>query len=780
MRSAMILGLIDDIGDAITGMIGNFLFGLLGGIFFRFIDWVQGLFRALAGLGPIQIDNQLVNDTPGETQDLVWWLIQTDVVQDVFWSLVTFSLILMFMMTGLAIIRNSYQDKPKPIGEILGNVFKGLIGMIIVPIACMVGLMFGNIILYAIDRGTSASGATSLSGTLFISAAYDANIARDPWDDDSRGLFTGLTTREERYTAFLANSNFEDYLKKNGGDKYTTLDTNWTEEDWNKIADYIDNAYVTGQLKDAIGLPITLYWAGNVSYAYRTWNINYLVLVVGGCLMLGFLFKMCFGMVGRLFKLTIDFVMIPVVMAMMPFDQKPVGSWKSDFIKNTTLAYTTVGVMNIYFSILPIVNKIELVGNQGFLTIVLKLILTIVGLFSAESIISSVGGWFGTGDLLSEGKNTLSTYQSGLKKVTEPVKKAAATTGKFIGAGMAAKKDGGSFFKGAFGNTVGTWAANKANESSILKGLKEGSKSYKTTKEAGGVFASLHSEDKQEQIKKDLAVTKSMTDINKAATSLGLTGDDRNDFILSKVAEEAKGVEGLDKKYNDIALAERNIEKTEKKIGALSSYTKATEAENKARTEVSTLLTSAGVAIDPGAIKTFLETGNFSNVAKMLSGITDADTKEIVKEALSRAKQQYDMANEYSFNALQTFMKQNKYTQVTSAGVTYTLEQLKNLDHEKLRNIIKDGKAKYEGDNGAKVTTALQAAAKKELTGLESTLNAEQFKLEADKKEADKLTVFAYRYKLEPKVVEKELASDPKFLAEVKKIAENIVKGKKI
>ena len=629
----MILGIVDDIIDAITGMIGNFLFGLLGGIFFMFIDWVQGLFRSLAGLGPIKIDGKLVNNVEGGRQDLVWWLIQTDVVQDVFWSLVTFSLILMFLMTGLAIIRNAYQDKPKPIGDIIGGVFKGLLGMILLPIACMVGLMFGNIILLAVDKGTSASGATTLSGTLFISAAYDANIARDPWDDDDTGFFSGLTTREERYQAFLLNSNFEEYLKKNGGDKYTSInpDSNWSEDEWNEVADFIDNAFVTGQIKDGFGIPLTLYTAGNVSWCYRTWSISYLVLVVGGCIMLGFLFKMCFGMIGRLFKLTIDFVMIPVVMAMMPFDTKPSQSWKGDFVKNTTLAYTTVGVMNIYFSILPIVNKIEFNGANGFfLNIVLKLILTIVGLFSAESIISSVGGWFGTGDLLKEGASVQSIAKS---KLLDPAKKAVGTTGKFVGAGMAAKKDGGSFWKGGFAGTAGAALNKRAGESALWKGMSEGGKTYKEQKEAGGVFTDIGTEERKKALKNQATTSKNVADLMEEANRLGLKGKEKEEFITGSSLGKKLSQELYAKENQEAATKRKSVEKKEKSLGSIDALNEEQERLGNLESLIGSEKYTALRSPSDDVIGEYMKTGVISE--KLQKAIDEAgDNKDAAMDAL--------------------------------------------------------------------------------------------------------------------------------------------------
>ena len=505
MQRSMLLAW-DFVAD-ITATIGGLLYRLLGSIFCRLLDWVQSIFRSLAGLNPIVIDGATVNQGD-EKYDIVYWLLQTDIVQDVFWAMVTFSLILMFLMTGLAIIRNAYQDKPKPIGGIIGGVFKGLLGMILLPIACMVGLMFGNIILLAVDSGTSVSGSQKLSGTLFISAAYDANICRDGNPSDKKAV----ERRASNFKELIDHTDFEDYLRENGLAEYGGLSESdlkgISPEEWEALADAIDDAFAGGFITYNGGDVLDTYDTWKVQTCYNLFDVNYVVFVVGGVLMLGFIFKMCFGLIGRIFKLTIDFVLIPVVMAMMPFDTKPSQTWKGDFVKNTVVAYSTVGVMNLFYSILPIVNKIEFSPESGMgwtagiFSSILKLIITIVGLFSAESIISSVSGWFGTGDLLKEGKDVYGTFKGGMEKIGKQTGKVTGGVGKFVGSGIAGARGTkgfgghvGGFFKGGFSGTVGASFNKKADESAFFKGIKEGEKSYKDNQQSGGFLGAIGTEE---------------------------------------------------------------------------------------------------------------------------------------------------------------------------------------------------------------------------------------------------------------------------------------------
>jgi hypothetical protein len=66
---------------------------------------------------------------------------------------------------------------------------------LLVPIATVVCLMVGNIVLRAIDGATKATTSGSASDMLFMSAAYNANKLRD--DDQDEALDTLKTMIEK-------------------------------------------------------------------------------------------------------------------------------------------------------------------------------------------------------------------------------------------------------------------------------------------------------------------------------------------------------------------------------------------------------------------------------------------------------------------------------------------------------------------------------------------------------------------------------------------------------
>ena len=477
----MLLDIGSWIVEKITSLIGNVLYKTIGQIIILLLDWLQSIFRGLAGLEGMRIDGVAVNGEGQESYDLAYWLISTDIIMDVFWSMVLFAAFLLIIMTVLAIIRNTYEEKQKPVWDIISASFKGLLGFIIVPAFAVLGLMFSNVILRAVDAGTSFGNSTKMSTNLFMSAAYDANRLRQEDVDDCRKAFEDI----------IDKTNFEDY--EDVGTYYANIGTLTLSDYNNVLARKLDDAFTAEKLvKTNTGDTLSPYKCYQVHTCYNTWEINYIILLAGGCTLIGVFFKMCWGMIGRVFKLCFDFVLIPVVNAMMPFDNgNAMKSWKGDFVKNVTMAYGTVGALNLYFSILPIVNKIEFnnggLQSTGFFNSIFKLMISIVGVFSANSIIKTVNGWFGVGDVLAEGDSTFKAFQGGMKSiksgfgVKDKLKKGAKTAmsmqGAFLG-GMKASNAKGmkAFGAGLMGAFSQTNAGKTMQELNWVKNVNEGKK----------------------------------------------------------------------------------------------------------------------------------------------------------------------------------------------------------------------------------------------------------------------------------------------------------------
>lgn len=629
-KLSTMLSLGETVIDGVTGVIGRALYDTFGHIIILLLDWLQDIFRGLAGLEGMKINGQPVNGGE-EKYDLVFWLVQTDIIQDIFWSMILFSAFLLIIMTVLALVKNTYEEKQKPVWDIISLSFKGLFGFILVPAMIIVGLAFSNILLQAIDSGTSFGNSTKMSTTLFMSSAYDANKVRIAVNEQSTGEC------REAFVYIVEKTNLLD-VDTSLQSAYNSLGT-LTLEDYDEIATKIDNAFTSGKMKGPRGyMDAQSSW--DVIIIYNMWKMNYLILIAGGCVLIGLFFKMCWGMVGRIFKVCFDFVLIPVACAMTPFDSgKANKSIQSDMVKNVTMAYGTVGALNLYFSILPIVNTIEFnnggLQSTGMMTAIFQLMISIVGLFSCNAIIKTVNGWFGTGDVLAEGDSTFKAFQGGMKSmrsgfgVGEKFKKANKFVGNKLGAykggALAAEKAGKSKFgqfkgglKGMFGTTA---AAKYMDEASISKnaiaGKKAGTDYWNEKNATKGTMMDMFSREniRTDRRKAELDMIKNLKAFDKSsagmndkqrANALYELGDIK--AILENGGWTIDGV-GSTEYLNATAGLQKSLKKDHAGSESLGAFMSAKE---KQRVAYATALNSLGLS--DNEIKNFLK-GDTSVVA---------------------------------------------------------------------------------------------------------------------------------------------------------------------
>lgn len=435
ISSSSILGLIDDILSGITTvLIGPLLWGLCD-IFFLILDMFETLYKKFAGIEDFMIGKDTVS------QDPVLYMMNTSVVQEIFFSILILSLILLIIFTIFAIVKNIYTEKPKPVGEIIRSSMKGLLMYLLVPVATVVCLLVGNIVLRAIDGATKLGGASGMSDMLFMSAAYNANRFRD---DDTEYAMKQLQSMLKdgeltpvNYEENKGNDRVQSYVKimeSYGVDVADKEIENTSLIDLEGIASAVDEAYVA----NVIGGNKWNFF--NVMQYYYIIKINLIMVWAGGAFMIFALGKITWGLVARLFKMTAYYAISPALMAMYPIDNgKAVGSWRSEMVKNGTMAYCAIGTLNVVLSILPAFSKLKLFG-VGLLDGLAVLFIDIVALASAEKMISTVSSWFGTGDALAEGK----AAQADTKKAKEVAGKGAKkASGIFAGiaGGRAAAKD---------------------------------------------------------------------------------------------------------------------------------------------------------------------------------------------------------------------------------------------------------------------------------------------------------------------------------------------------
>ena len=427
--------------DFVLGLIGTLMYPVFS-IIFVCIDGIQYLFYAFAGIDNMTFGNQTITSTNSgaETETgIVYYLFSNSLVKNMLISIMLLALFLIIIFTVMAFIKNAYSAKQKGWKEIIGNSIKGLANFIFLPVCCFLGVWLANILLQAINGATNNGGTVQMSRKLFIASVYNSNQFR--LEDSKPGDKKTAEDWEDLYN-FAVDQGYE------GADK---IKAGLTIEEY---ANIVDEIYSTTN--------VAIWNQISVGKWYQVWSINYLVLIVGGIFMLYVLCSLAFAMVRRLFVLIILFVISPGVCALYPLDEgKAVQSWSGEVKKQVLSAYGAVAGLNIFFSLMPLIDKIELftgginiAGNFGGINNLVQIFILTVGLMCVKEVIGLISGFVGGEDALGKGaslmKESKEKVKSGAKKATRfagtvsPYAAGAAKTffdvnaamGKSIGSGV--------------------------------------------------------------------------------------------------------------------------------------------------------------------------------------------------------------------------------------------------------------------------------------------------------------------------------------------------------
>lgn len=460
--------------------------------FFSILDVLQLLFRKLAGLdsyyiqtGGIESVGDIISggQTVQQTGDIVEEFIlgiftnKYPILYNVFWSFIILGVVMLFLTTLIALIRNEYtpeKDGSNSKSKVIGRSIKALLSFAIVPVVVFFGVYLCNILLRALDAITSGSSTDALG-------MPTTNLAQYSRSDDGGGNsyiayslfgfkiatnttpFSGVAFKASAYRANRArlSDEFVQLLNNDqGSDNYIT---NWSGTfigpDAETVATYIDNAFAnnvqfsnpqklsyntTYQKTNNVtavdiisGSDILLastvafrtldrYRVGVVWYYYDLWQFDFLVAWAIVISMLTVFINIIFGLMKRFFEVIGLFLVSPPVVALMPLDDGAAfGKWKGRFISKMLGAYGAVVGMNIMFIILPYIYRIKFF-NIGIVDAIIQSLFIIVGLVSVKSFIALMSEIAGGDDVQKAGVEIA-------KEVGATVQKAGAAAVKVAG-----------------------------------------------------------------------------------------------------------------------------------------------------------------------------------------------------------------------------------------------------------------------------------------------------------------------------------------------------------
>jgi hypothetical protein len=281
------------------------------------IDFLVDIFYKLSGLDTVKVD--------GKESDLLSHFLQSDNVKIAFFAVVLVGVMLLCLFVIMSIIRSEYVDanQKKTKGQILTKAGHSLLLFLLVPFVILAGITLTNVIMGAINGsmllGVTGGGRASFGGQILVTSG---NIA-----------WIGGGNRLQIEQNFI-----------NGTFNYSDLDL--------------------------------------VKRYYKLRDFNFFI-GIGSSIVLLVLFALAaLRFVQRIFDIILLYIISPVSISTIPIDD---GSrfklWRELLVTKVLSAYGIILSMNLFFLIIPQINKIQFYDN-AFGNGLIQLLFTIGGAFA--------------------------------------------------------------------------------------------------------------------------------------------------------------------------------------------------------------------------------------------------------------------------------------------------------------------------------------------------------------------------------------------------------------
>ncbi len=449
---------------------------VIANIGFTFLDFIQAMFRRLAGL-PME---------GKENPDIVQNLINSEIIRNTIIALTILAVCLLFIATFVQLARVEFTEDGAKNSKapIITQALKAFALFVIVPVTCMLGVFMSNLVLKMVDSATSGGNSKTISGLIFKVGAYDANIIREgntngifptPYAPQYIGLWIvdcilhgldsiGNDTNSDFYNAYASvddNGNLNAkavailpaQLTGDRDQMAAQLDDIFASDGEDSRA-AANGGFITGGTIIIQGITKINYTSiAAVRYFYNIMEFNFLMVFLAIPFAMKALFHTCFGLVMRIYNVLILFVLSPPLIALMPLDGgNAYKGWRQKFIGNVISAYGTVAGLNLFFQILPLVNEIEFFETNnaltkftmGFYNSLAQLLFVLVGCYMIQDISKMISGFIGAEDALTSGEGMAKKIAEDAKKTGMAVAGAASLAIGVGGISMVSKFLGGA------------------------------------------------------------------------------------------------------------------------------------------------------------------------------------------------------------------------------------------------------------------------------------------------------------------------------------------------
>lgn len=273
----------------------------------------------------------------GENVDLVSSLVQSNTVHRVFLTIMLIGVILLTIFLIIALIRANYTaNERKTRGAILSKAAQSFLIMLLIPFLLLAGMTLVNTIMASINSSMQiyiTGGQSSIGGQMLITTGNNA--------------FIGSSGSREQ----------------------------------------IEQMFLSGQL-DYNNLSV-------VKQYYDITEMNYVVGILGGLVMLVMFVISSITFIQRIFDIILLYIVSPITTSTIPLDEgNRFRVWKDMLISKILGAYGIILVMNLFFLIMPQINRMTFFNNsfQNGLVYILFMIGGAFAITKANLVISQLCG----------------------------------------------------------------------------------------------------------------------------------------------------------------------------------------------------------------------------------------------------------------------------------------------------------------------------------------------------------------------------------------------------
>lgn len=396
----------------VMDIIGVLLYDLASSILYL-VDIIQQMFRKLCGMDTIWI-----NGKPANYVDPVITVLTDKSVLEILLALTIVAFAMVIIASIIQIIRTEFstEGSKNTKGQIFGTALKSILLFVLVPVTCVGGLILSNALLRSIDKATSGATQSTMGAQIAVSAL--ASAKKSSWSES---------------------------VEKN----FLTVD-----DDGNLMSGY--NYRKTDDVKKY----------------YDLGECNFFILIGSAVIALFVLFTASFGLVMRIYKIAVLFVISPPLVGLMPLYDTAYKEWRRAFIGQVLGAYGSVVTLNLMFQLMPLVNNIDLFAPGSYGNDVGHLLFTLTALFLMKDLPGIISKFIAAEDAGAAGMGAAKAVGGAALKVGMAATGGAAALamkGMGAAAGGAAKlaQKGGhgktSKVFGAISNSIGG-AGNKLGQ----------------------------------------------------------------------------------------------------------------------------------------------------------------------------------------------------------------------------------------------------------------------------------------------------------------------------